>query len=124
MLEEMERSLYQNDADVVSTTPKSGGGISAKAITIIVLSIVLGVAVVVAGIAFRVPWLGLVGFVLMIAGIMWAIRGNGGGGEESVSAGPTPASGGKGAGRKPAKSGGSFMGRLEDRWERRQDGDL
>lgn len=124
LLEEMERSLYQNDADVVSTTPKGGPVASAKAVTIIVLSVVVGLAVVVVGMASSYWWIGLIGFVVMIAGIAWALRGSGSG---QAPAGDLPRTG-SGSGSTPGasdrKRGGSFMDRVEDRWERRQDGEL
>ncbi|KAB1643973.1 DUF3040 domain-containing protein [Gulosibacter chungangensis] len=125
LLEEMERSLYQNDADVMSTTPKGGQMASAKAITIIVLSVVVGLGIVVAGIASSYWWIGLIGFVVMIAGIVWALRGANN--SELGEAAEFPSSGSgrnPGSSAKPRKTGGSFMDRVEDRWERRQDGDL
>ncbi|MGO1544188.1 MAG: DUF3040 domain-containing protein [Gulosibacter sp.] len=128
LLDEMERSLYQNDADVMSTTPKEGPVVSAKAITIIVLSVVVGLGIVVAGMATSYIWIGLIGFVVMIAGIVWAIRGSNNGpssasGTETQT--PKASAPGKGAsGSGKQKTGGSFMDRFEDRWERRQDGEL
>lgn len=125
LLEEMERSLYQNDADVMSTTPKDGPVASAKAITIIVLSVVVGLGVVVAGMASSYWWIGLIGFVVMIAGIVWALRGSGSDLAAEVKEMPAAGPGrSQASGGKSRKSGGSFMDRVEDRWERRQDGDL
>lgn len=125
LLEEMERSLYQNDADVMSTTPKGGPVASAKAITIIVLSVVVGLGVVVAGIASSYWWIGLVGFVVMIAGIVWALRGsNGNDADDFSDLGVSGSGRNSGSSGKSRKTGGSFMDRVEDRWERRQDGDL
>ncbi|MDJ1370388.1 DUF3040 domain-containing protein [Gulosibacter molinativorax] len=125
LLEEMERSLYQNDADVVSTTPKGGPVVSAKAVTIIVLSVVVGLGIVIGGMASTYWWIGLIGFVVMIAGIFWALRGSNSSGKGMTSgssaAGPSAS---KGSSAKPRKTGGSFMDRVEDRWERRQDGEL
>lgn len=125
LLEEMERSLYQNDADVMSTTPKSGPVASAKAITIIVLAVVVGLGIVVAGIASSYWWIGLIGFIVMIAGIVWALRGPSENADSQFSDLPSSSgSSSKTSSSKGRKSGGSFMDRVEDRWERRQDGEL
>lgn len=124
LLEEMERSLYQNDADVMSTTPHGGPLASAKAITIIVLSVVVGLGIVIGGIASSYWWIGLIGFVAMIGGIVWALSGSkrAANGSENLSSSGSDKD--WGAKKQESSRGGSFMDRVEDRWERRQDGDL
>ncbi|RRJ86264.1 DUF3040 domain-containing protein [Gulosibacter macacae] len=124
LLDEMERSLYQHEADIVSTTPSGNTVISARSITIAVLAVAVGLAIIVVGMATSIPLIGLAGFVAMIGGIAWALRSGRQGDEvtadeQPVAAGPRPTSPPK---SKPS-SGGSFMDRMEDRWERRQDGD-
>ena len=127
LLDEMERSLYQNDADVVSTTPSSGPVVSSRSITIAVLAAAVGLAVVVAGMALGQPLIGLVGFVVLIAGVAWAcVRGGGERGDDvgRVAAAPRPQTGATGGAARPAADGKSFIDRMEDRWERRRDGEL
>lgn len=124
LLDEMERSLYQNDADVVSTTPSSGLVVSARSITIAVLSLAVGLAIVIAGVATGWPVIGLAGFVVLIGGLAWAfLRGGGDAGDEAVDEAPRPSTD-RGADRRRAAAGESFMDRMEDRWERRRDGEL
>ena len=70
LLEEMERSLYQNDADFVA---KVGGKRARPAYRSIVLGILLavvGVGVLVAGVFFQLPLVGILGFVVMFAGVL------------------------------------------------------
>ena len=65
LLEEMERSLYQNDADFVA---KVGGKRARPAYRSIVLGILLavvGVGVLIAGVYYQQPIVGILGFVVM-----------------------------------------------------------
>lgn len=115
LLEEMERSLYHNDADDVATV---GGARNRPNYTAIVLGVVAGVvglALLIVGVSFRQPVVGLVGFAVMFVGALLAIAP-----PRRLSIDRADASGPKsGAPRKRA----SFMDSLNDRWERRSDGD-
>ncbi len=109
LLEEMERSLYHNDADFVATVGKRGGRRNYRTVALGIVAAILGIAVVVAGVALRLPILGVVGFVVMFVGVLLAISAPRRGGEEA----PVGASS---SARKPG-----FMDRLNERWDRRQD---
>lgn len=114
LLEEMERSLYQNDADFVA---KVGGKRARPAYRSIVLGILLavvGVAVLVAGVYFQQPVVGIVGFVVMFAGVLVAIAPG-----KRVAVEPGAAEP-KGAKARGAQAG--FMDRMNDRWDKRNDG--
>ncbi|MCU1569290.1 MAG: hypothetical protein JWR33_31 [Naasia sp.] len=115
LLDEMERNLYQNDAEFVATVGGRRGRISYTALVVGVLVAVLGVAVLVAGVVLRQPIIGVGGFVVMFAGVLVAL-----GSPRRPSAAPrsTPSRGGRGH-----SSGGGFMDRMNSRWERRQ-GDM
>ncbi|MBF4458671.1 MULTISPECIES: DUF3040 domain-containing protein [unclassified Pseudoclavibacter] len=118
LLDEMERSFYQNDADVVSTSPRSGAAVTTRAVVVAFLSVAVGIGVVVAGVATNIPVLGVVGFVLMLAGVVYAFAAPKGGSSQSD---PLP------TGRPSSKSGdssdGSFMDKLGNRWDKRQQGE-
>ena len=74
LLEEMERSLYHNDADFVATVGAEGGKPNYR-------SIVVGILVAIAGIARHrhrrghpaQPIVGIIGFVIMFAGVLLAL---------------------------------------------------
>ncbi|WP_460510551.1 DUF3040 domain-containing protein [Frigoribacterium salinisoli] len=119
LLEEMERSLYTNDSDFVATVGRSGR--PNYTVTVLgVLGALVGIAVVVAGVVLRLPLLGVAGFVVMLVGVLFAIA------PPRRKGDVRPASAGARAPRpstsRPAQSS-SFMDRLNQRWERRQDGD-
>lgn len=121
LLDEMERSLYQHDADVVSTGRPAGAALTARSITISVLALAVGLAVIVGAMAIQQPWAGLIGFAIMIGGVYWAFASSG-----SSSTGEStklPGTPGRPTADDGVKSpdGRGFMDRMEDRWDRRQD---
>ena len=73
LLEEMERSLYHNDADFVAGTGGRHGRPTYTTIVTGVLIGVVGVATLIAGVVVRLPIVGVLGFVLMFAGVLIAL---------------------------------------------------
>jgi predicted phage tail protein len=113
LLEEMERNLYQNDADFVATVSGRRGKPNYRLIVIGALLAVAGVAALVAGVIVRQPIIGVVGFGLMLGGVLLVIS-PGRGAEAASSAGPSSS-----RATRPARS--SWMSTMSERWERRQD---
>jgi predicted phage tail protein len=113
LLEEMERNLYQNDADFVATVSGRRGKPNYRLVVIGALLAVAGVAALVAGVIVRQPIIGVVGFGLMLAGVLMVISP--GRPAESGSAAPTS------AGRSTRAPRASWMTTMTERWERRQD---
>ena len=110
LLDEMERSLYHSEADDVTTV---GGGRARPNYTAIALGIiagVIGIALLLVGVVSRLAVIGLVGFAIMFAGALLAIAPPR---RLSVDRGRSG-----GATRRP-----SFMDSLNERWDRRSDGD-
>ncbi|MCU1438029.1 MAG: hypothetical protein JWP66_1116 [Naasia sp.] len=118
LLDEMERSLYQNDADfVASVSGARRGRVSYTTLVIGVLIAVLGVAILVTGVVLRQPVIGVGGFLVLFAGVLVAF----GSPRRSLPAAPRPSSARR-SGSPARAAGGSFMDRMNDRWERRQGG--
>jgi hypothetical protein len=115
LLDEMERSLYQNDADFVATVGGRRGRINYTALVSGILVAVLGIAVLVSGVVLRQPLIGVGGFIVMFAGVLLAV-----GSPRRGSVTAMPRSTGPSSGRRPSRS--SFMDRMNARWDRRQDG--
>jgi tetrahydromethanopterin S-methyltransferase subunit G len=111
LLDEMERSLYHNDADDVSSVGGRRGRAGGAAILLGILGLVVGVALLLVGVAVRVPIIGVVGFVAMFAGAVVMIAPPR---RLSVLSGRAPRA------RAPRAS---FMDNLGERWERRNDDD-
>ena len=118
LLEQMERQLYADDPKLASTLRGSGRSLRSRQRVIIGgLALVAGLALLVAGVAAPLWPLGVVGFLVMLAGGWWASAGWHRGSSATGATGQrTP------AGDKPSPRSG-FMSRIEERWERRRDGD-
>jgi hypothetical protein len=114
LLEEMERSLYQNDADFVATVHPRHGRTTYTALVVGILIGVLGVATLVAGVIIRQPLVGVLGFAIMFVGVLLAVAPPRKAGRLPAQDIPRSSSG------KPRSN--SFMQGLNDRWDRRQDG--
>ncbi|WP_426624396.1 DUF3040 domain-containing protein [Leifsonia sp. McL0607] len=114
LLEEMERSLYQNDADFVAKVGGKRARPAYRSIVLGVLLAVVGIAVLVIGVFVQLPIVGILGFVVMFAGVLLAIAPG-----KRVAIDPDSAAGKAG---KPTRGQPGFMDRMNDRWDKRQDG--
>lgn len=108
LLDEMERNLYQNDADFVARVSRRVRP-SYTALVVGVLVGITGVVLLLVGVSTRLTVVGLIGFIVMFAGVLVAINGPHHVGTRT---------------EQPAtrQSKPSFMDRMNERWERR-DGD-
>ena len=121
LLEQMERALYAEDPKFASSLRSAGPrpGNRRKA-AIGVLTLLAGIALLIAGPVTSVVVLGVVGFVVMLAGTMLVISAM-----RAEPAEAAPASGGaapKAPQAKAQKSGG-FMDRVEERFRKRREGE-
>jgi Protein of unknown function (DUF3040) len=118
LLEQMERALYAEDPKFASTMR---GGVRRPGVMRRLLlggaGIVVGLVVLVLGVAQKQVLLGVLGFVCMLAGTAYAVSSQRRGPLGVVGASGTvrPAAGAR---RRPRTS---FMQRLEERWDRRND---
>jgi hypothetical protein len=110
LLDEMERHLMHNDADVVSA-PTDGRTISYRNVVYGSITVLAGLGLLVLGVAIPQIIVGVVGFVFMVGGVILAVR--------TTRAVPDAAPRSEGA-RPEAKSSASFMDRMNDRWDRRR----
>jgi hypothetical protein len=122
LLEEMERSLYHNDADFVAGSSGRHGRPTYTTIVTGVLVGVVGVATLIAGVIVRLPIVGVVGFVLMFAGVLIALtppRAAGAGSSVPNSSAPNTSSPNTSSPR--STSGGAFTQNTNDDWQNRPD---
>ncbi len=114
LLDEMERNLYKNEADVVSTSGLTRAP-NYSAIVIGVLIGLAGIVTMVVGVYVSMTILGIIGFAILFAGVMVAAT--------IPSKSDAPAASPRSAGSPPAVSKSNMMDRLNERWDRRQGGD-
>ncbi|MCV7018949.1 MULTISPECIES: DUF3040 domain-containing protein [Mycolicibacterium] len=124
MLDQIESALYAEDPKFASSV--RGGTLRAPSTRRRLQGaglFVIGLAMLVAGVAFKAtmigsfPILSVIGFVVMFGGVVFAITGPRVAGGRDRS-GP-PSSGSRQ--RRPKGGGGSFTSRMEDRFRRRFD---
>lgn len=125
MLDQIESALYAEDPKFASSV--RGGNLrapSARRRLQGVALFVLGLAMLVSGVAFKAtmigsfPILSVIGFIVMFGGVVFAITGPRVVGGRDRSA---PEAGGSRQKRQRGSHGGSFTSRMEDRFRRRFD---
>jgi hypothetical protein len=110
LLDEMERHLMRNDADVVSA-PRGGRTLSYRNIVYGTILVLLGIGGLIMGVSLQIIVVGVIGFVVMLGGVILAITP--GRGAKAHVEPDRPA--------KPQGAGSSFMDRMNDRWDKRQE---
>lgn len=114
LLDEMERHLLRNDADVVSA-PSGDRTLSYRNLVYGAVLLLVGIAALVAGVMLRDVVgvvVGVVGFVAMLSGVMVAITPARRASPEAVRPGAP------GRGSAPSAA---FMDRMNERWDRRHE---
>ena len=109
LLDEMERHLMRNDADVVSA-PRDGRTLSYRNIVYGTILVLLGLGGLIIGVSTDLVVVGVIAFIVMLGGVVLAVTPTPGSAIPPVDPG------------KPAKTrtSSSFMDRMNDRWDRRQ----
>jgi hypothetical protein len=116
LLDEMERHLMSHDADVVTAPSRA---LSYRNIVYGSILVLAGLGALVAGVSigFNTGFLGIaigvLGFLFMVTGVVLAVTPLKGSARATSSS--------SSAGRAPRASGASFMDRMNDRWDRRNE---
>ena len=122
MLDQIESALYAEDPKFASSV--RGGGFRAPTARRRLQGValfVIGLAMLVSGVAFKAtmigsfPILSVFGFIVMFGGVVYAITG------PRLSRKPDRSGSAPGSARQRRKGGGSFTSRMEDRFRRRFD---
>lgn len=71
LLDDMERRLYQSEADVMQTTSERTR-LNLRSLVLGILVVLAGIGALIAGAGLQAPWLGLLGFVVMLGGTLLA----------------------------------------------------
>lgn len=119
LLQQMEEALYAEDPRFASRIQKSRSRQMGRGRVIIgVIAAVAGLALVVVSAMASLLWLGAIGFAVMVAGIVYAITPS----KTTLAALDTDGTPKPRVARPRAGAAkqGSFMERLEERWEKRR----
>ncbi len=132
LLEQMEQALYAEDPKFASHMRGVGARAARRRYLVGIVGFLVGLAVVLLGVNLSRVWVGAIGFVIMVAAVwqavaparqakpaLGAVQADG-----SVKAAAPQAKRRLHPGRKPSggsPTSGTFMQRMEQRWERRRD---
>ncbi|MDQ1482013.1 MAG: hypothetical protein QOF35_89 [Actinomycetota bacterium] len=132
LLEQMEQALYAEDPKFASQMQGSAARARLRrSIAIGAGGVIIGLGLVVLGVLKESIWLGAIGFALMVSGVAFAIspprvpKTKLGSVTEDGSVRTHEASNPAAKSRKNKKSNATkqtFLRRLEERWDRRRDG--
>ena len=114
LLDQLEQQLHADDPKFASHMESaSGRSLSTMHIVVGSLIAVAGILVLLIGISNQIIALGVLGFIVMGAGVYWATSKRSGGGKDASST----------AGKSSPPSKGGFMSNLENRWDERRQGE-
>lgn len=117
MLDEMERQLFADDPRLAkSFRGPSAPAASPRKLAMAVGALVLGLGMIVAAVLLPMVPLGVLGFVLMLGGVIWALTSNPAQHNSAESSHGVKFRNGSASSRP---SSGGFVQRMEDRWDRR-----
>jgi hypothetical protein len=133
LLEQMEKALYAEDPKFATSLRSNSTAANRSRAALGVLAVLGGLGVLLAGMAMPMVILGVLGFVLMLAGAVLIYFAFTRGGASTETAGGDDATEGDGSGARgttaPPQKGkqrrpsSGFMDRMEERWRKRADGD-
>lgn len=124
MLRELEEQLQTEDPSFVSSLQEAPvGKFNVRNLVLGLLVAVVGIGVLILGIYQQWIPVGILGFLVMGAGVYFATTGgasgsNNGGGNGNGGNGGSGGSGPRSS--APSPSGGAFMSSLEQKWEQRR----
>ena len=116
LLDEMERGFYQSEADVMQTGSVSRSRVNYRSLVLGIIVVLVGIGVLIGGVAAQLLWLGLIGFAVMIGGVTLMLsRGSDTVTVEDVLNG--------GNSSRSGSTRESFSERAERRWDERMEGE-
>jgi hypothetical protein len=120
-LEQIEQALYADYPRFANTVRAADPRVHYKRRVILaVLGFLIGVGLLLAGVVINRVWIGVAGFVVMLACCMWAVTSYRHMSGVTSKRAPLKE---RREGKPGKQPGTSVMERLEERWRRRQEGD-
>jgi hypothetical protein len=120
LLEQMERALYAEDPKFASSLRSAGPRPGVRRAAVLgVLAAIAGVAALVGGAATGIIAIGVVGFLLMLAGTFLVIRAL----RAPASTATATATAAPATAQRAAEPKSGFMDKLDERFRKRREGD-
>jgi hypothetical protein len=124
-LDQIERALYAEDPKFAQAVRARDPRVHYKRRVVeAAIGFVLGVGLLMAGVVSKYIWIGVAGFVVMLACSMWALTSwRHIAGVATSRTAPVRERRSRSRSRSARPAGPKFMERMEERWRRRQEGD-
>ncbi len=116
LLDEMERGFYQSEADVMQTGSATRRRLNYRSLVLGIVVSIVGIGVLIGGVAAQQLWLGLIGFALMVGGVTLMMSR----GSETLTVEDVMQGGAKSGSRATRES---LSERAERRWDERMEGE-
>ena len=126
LLEQMERALYAEDPKFATSmrNPRPMAG-DKRRVALGVVAFLVGIGLLLAGVATQLVIVGVIGFLAMLGGIWLAVAGFQPRGKQATAAegAPAPTQGPRSirTARSKQRPSGSLAERMEQRWRRRRE---
>ncbi|SEW14142.1 Protein of unknown function [Austwickia chelonae] len=119
LLDQMERALYAEDPSFATQMKGTGRSVSRMRLLWGIVAAVVGLGVVLLGVNLMSIPVGVLGFVIMVGGVIWAVTPRRGG-DTGLAGTGVATKAPRAKAKKPAKRRSTFMSKLDERWERRR----
>lgn len=116
MLDEMERHLYQSEADVLNTSRPTTGKPDYRAIVVGSVIAVVGLALLLGGVMMNQIAIGVLGFAAMLMGVLYVFS------PKKKTLGSSHGARNQRSRNAAPKASRSFADRMEQRWQQREEG--
>lgn len=122
LLDQMEKALYAEDPKFAASLRKSRRAqVDRMRVLLGGFGVILGLGILVAGVATSWAIIGVLGFLAMLAGAVLIYRAVTAKPGTGSTAGSRPTASSPTADKAGQSGSGGFMGRMEERWRRRRD---
>ena len=119
LLEQMERALYAEDPKF-ATSLRSATSRAARGKAVFgILAVLVGMGIVVVGVALPMAVVGVIGFAVMLVGAITAYSAF-----TTPSVPPSEEAGGAAGTPRASKANSGFMEKMEERWRKRHEGEI
>lgn len=122
LLEQMERALYAEDPKFATSmrNPRGTAG-DRRRVALGVVAVLVGLGLLVAGVATQLVAVGVLGFLAMLGGIWLVVAALRGGAPAAQTVPPTAGAPRPARSSRKSRRSGSLSERMEERWRRRRE---
>lgn len=121
VLEQMERQLGADDPKLASSLGEGTRQTRVGRYIAGAFGVLLGIVLLLVGVSTQIPVIGILGFLAMLLGVIWAVSSPRAKGPKGVvDPSTSTVKPRKGPAKKSGSSSGGMMDRFEERWDKRR----